>query len=217
MAKNVSTLKGKALWAKVFEGQQEKFDNASRKFVKAPDGDFSISLVVSEIEAAEMCENLEQIANEAFATQVKRDPKLKNTLSTRHNFEPEYDENGDATGNLLFKFKAKARTKDGMHRKIMVVDAKRKPMTDMGIEIGNGSVVKVAFNAIPNYVPAQKTIYCTLYISAIQVIELNEYNGASSVFEDEDGYVAQAVERDNHQESYFEEDESADVAVEGDF
>ena len=216
MAKNVSTLKGSALWAKVFEGQQEKFDNNSRKFMKAPDGDFSISVVVSEIEAAEMCEHLESIGNAEFQAQVKRDPKLKNTLSTRHNFETEYDENGDATGNLVFKFKAKARTKEGGLRKIMVVDAKRKPMTDMGIEIGNGSTVKVAFNPIANYVPAQKTIFVTLYLSAVQVIELNEYNGASNLFDEEDGYVAQAVEKDDQKEQYFEE-EAADVAVEGDF
>lgn len=216
MAKNVSTLKGSALWAKVFEGQQEKFDNNSRKFMKAPDGDFSISVVVSEIEAAEMCEHLESIGNAEFQAQVKRDPKLKNTLSTRHNFETEYDENGDATGNLVFKFKAKARTKEGGLRKIMVVDAKRKPMTDLGIEIGNGSTVKVAFNPIANYVPAQKTIFVTLYLSAVQVIELNEYNGASNLFDEEDGYVAQAVEKDDQKEQYFEE-EAADVAVEGDF
>lgn len=216
MAKNVSTLKGSALWAKVFEGQQEKFDNNSRKFTKAPDGDFSISVVVSEIEAAEMCEHLESIGNAEFQAQVKRDPKLKNTLSTRHNFETDYDENGDATGNLVFKFKAKARTKEGGLRKIMVVDAKRKPMTDMGIEIGNGSTVKVAFNPIANYVPAQKTIFVTLYLSAVQVIELNEYNGASNLFDEEDGYVAQAVEKDDQKEQYFEE-EAADVAVEGDF
>lgn len=216
MAKNVSTLKGSALWAKVFEGQQEKFDNNSRKFMKAPDGDFSISVVVSEIEAAEMCEHLESIGNAEFQAQVKRDPKLKNTLSTRHNFETEYDENGDATGNLVFKFKAKARTKEGGLRKIMVVDAKRKPMTDLGIEIGNGSTVKVAFNPSANYVPAQKTIFVTLYLSAVQVIELNEYNGASNLFDEEDGYVAQAVEKDDQKEQYFEE-EAADVAVEGDF
>ena len=98
----------------------------------------------------------------------------------------------------------------------MVVDAKRKPMTDMGIEIGNGSTVKVAFNPIANYVPAQKTIFVTLYLSAVQVIELNEYNGASNLFDEEDGYVAQAVEKDDQKEQYFEE-EAADVAVEGDF
>jgi hypothetical protein len=216
MASNVKTLKGSALWAKVFEGQQEKFDNNSRKFVKAPDGDFSISLVVSEIEAAEMCEYLEGVGDEQFQAQVKRDPKMKNTLSTRHSFDTEYDENGDPTGNLVFKFKAKARTKDGMNRKIMVVDAKRKPMNDLGIEIGNGSQVKVAFNPIANYVAAQKTIYVTLYLSAIQVIELNEYSPSNSPFDEEDGYIAKAVEKDDSQEVPFEE-ESADVAVEGDF
>ena len=133
MAKNVSTLKGSALWAKVFEGQQEKFDNNSRKFTKAPDGDFSISVVVSEIEAAEMCEHLESIGNAEFQAQVKRDPKLKNTLSTRHNFETESNDNGDATGNLVFKFQTKARTKARGLRTTMVIESKRKPMPNTGI------------------------------------------------------------------------------------
>lgn len=216
MANNVLMLKGKALWAKVFEGQQEKFDNASRKYVKAPDGDFSISVVVPDAEAAEMCEHLDGVGNEEFQAQVKRDPKLKNSLSTRQNYEPEYDENGDATGNVIFKFKAKSVKKDGSPRKLMIVDAKRTPMTDLGVEVGNGSIVKVAFNPIANYVPAQKTVFVSLYLSAVQVIELNQYNGASNLFDEEDGYVAQAVEKDDQQDSYFQE-ETVDVAVEGDF
>lgn len=216
MASNVKTLKGSALWAKVFEGQQEKFDNNSRKFVKDQEGDFSISLVVSEIEAAEMCEYLEGVGNEQFQAQVKRDPKMKNALSTRHSFDTEYDDNGDPTGNLVFKFKAKARTKEGLKRRVMVVDAKRKPMDKLGIEIGNGSQVNIAFNPTANYVAAQKTIYVTLYLSAVQVIELKEYTPSNSPFEEEDGYIAKAVEKDNSSEVPFEE-ESADVAVEGDF
>ena len=94
-----------------------------------------------------------------------------------------------------------------------MVDAKRKPMDKLGIEIGNGSQVNIAFNPTANYVAAQKTIYVTLYLSAVQVIELKEYTPSNSPFEEEDGYIeglAEGETDEHHQERRDEEGEQGD-------
>ena len=64
-------IKGNALWTKVFE--------PDTRFV--PEGEYSIQVVVPETEAAEVCEQLENMAQAKLAEVVKEQPKLKNVLS----------------------------------------------------------------------------------------------------------------------------------------
>ena len=217
MAYETKVLKGTALWAKVMPGQAEKWDNGTNKYVKADDGQYTIQVVLPEIEAQEMCEYLDGLGQEVFKAEVKRSPKLKASLSVQSPYEPEYDQDGNETGNIVFKFKANAMTKQGKKRNITVVDAKRKPVRD--VEVGNGSTVKVAFTPMANHVAAQKKIFVTNYISAVQIIELQEYNGAADMFDDEDGFEADDVPTS----TFSDEDDAPfdtdgdDDGVEGDF
>lgn len=210
MSKVIKTIEGKAMWAKVFE-PDTKFN---------PDGDYTINLLMSEEEAAEMGEYLEGLSQEKFNEEVKRSPKLKNTLSIRPPYEPAYDRDGNETGDVEFKFKLKAKvqTRDGQtySQKPVVVDAKRVPM-DGDTLIGNGSRVKVAFEPIPYAIAATKMCGVSLRLKGVQVIDLIEYgNAASALFDEEDGYIAQAVEKDDSTETNpF--DEAVDASVEGDF
>ena len=185
MAKNLQIAKGKALWAKIFE-PDTKFD---------PNGIYSIDLIIPETEAQELCEYLDSVVQKRFDEEVKEYPKKKATLSTKLPYEIDFDEDGNETGNLKFRFKLKAKgqTRDGREyeQKPVVVDAKRKPMTTE-TAIGNGSIVKVAYEPIPYVMASTKQVGVSLRLKAVQIIDLVEYGGgAASVFDDEDGYEAE--------------------------
>ena len=162
-----------------------------------------------------MCEQFDTILSEYTTKLVKEKPQLKASLSTRDPYETEYDEEGNPTGDILFKVKMKAggTTRDGKSftQKPMVVDAKRTPL-DKSTLIGNGSIVKVALDASPYYMPSNKQAGVSLRLKGVQVIDLVEYQGASNLFEEEDGFVTQAVAKDDASDIFGD---TADA--EGDF
>jgi len=178
-------LSGTAMWAKVFE-PDTKFN---------PDGDYTINLQMPVAEATPMCEKLDEIVQAKFDEAIEKDPRLKNTLTTQCCSNPVYDrDTGDATGNMEFKFKLKAKvqTKDGRtyEQEPVVLDSKKKPL-GKDMLIGNGSKVKVAFEPIPYVMQSTKKVGVSLRLKAVQVIDLVEYgNSATSVFDEEDGFVA---------------------------
>ncbi len=188
MAKSQKVMRGQALWAKLFE-PDTKFD---------ANGIYSISLTLPEVDAADMCEYLDTLCSAKFDEEVEKKPALKNQLSIQAPYSPVYDrETGDATGEIEFKFKLKAKvnTRDGrtFEQKVAVVDAKRTPMTQE-IAIGNGSDVKVAFEPMPYMVAGTKKVGVSLRLKAVQVIDLVEYGSpATSVFDEEDGFTASAA------------------------
>lgn len=185
MAKNIKVIQGTAMWAKVFE-PDTKFN---------PDGDYSINIQMPVADAADMSEQLDQIVQAKFNEAIKEDPRLKNTLTTQPVCQTVYDrDTGDDTGNVEFKFKlkAKVRKRDGStyEQAPAVLDSKKVPMSKDTL-VGNGSKVKVAFEPIPYVMPSTKKAGVSLRLKAVQVIDLVEYgNSATSVFDEEDGYVA---------------------------
>ncbi len=178
-------LEGSAQWAKVLE-PDTKWN---------PLGDYSINLQMSQANSAEMCERLEQIVQEEFSKAIKEKPPLKNTLTTQAVVNTVYDKDtGDDTGKVEFKFKLKAKgqRKDGSYyeQQPAVIDAKKQPLPK-DMLIGNGSRVKVAFEPIPYIMQSTKKVGVSLRLKAVQVIDLVEYgNSATSVFDEEDGFVA---------------------------
>ena len=185
MAKNILVMEGKAMWAKVFE-PDTKFN---------PLGDFSINLQMTEADASPMCEKLEGIIQETFKKAVKEKPPLKNSLTTQDVMTPVYDrETGDPTGDVEFKFKLKAKVqkRDGSYyeQQPVVLDAKKTPLNGDTL-VGNGSRVKIAFEPIPYVMQSTKKVGVSLRLKAVQVIDLVEYgNSATSVFDEEDGFIA---------------------------
>jgi|11_taG_2_1085331.scaffolds.fasta_scaffold09618_1 lactam utilization protein B len=206
-------LKGTALWAKIFQP-----DN---RFVK-PHGEYSTQVLVPEAEAAEVCEQLEAMVDAKFAEVVKDKPALKATLSKRPVTEPHVDDRtGEPTGNLVFKSKCLAvvesKTGQTYAQKPSVVDSKRQPMAGNQL-VGNGSTIKVAVEPIPYYMASTKQVGVSLRLKAVQVIDLKEHNkSASSIFDDEDGFVAEAVQKDDAADVFDDHDTSSAGADEGDF
>jgi hypothetical protein len=188
MAAKAKVIQGNALWAKVFE-PDTKFD---------PNGTYSIQVTIPEEEAAGICEYLDKVVQDRFDEEVKAKPKMKNSLSTKAAYEPHYDKDGNETGLVEFRFKLKAKvqTRDGSlyDQKPIVVDAKRNPMDSNNL-IGNGSIVKVAFEPIPYVMASTKQVGVSLRLKGVQVIELVEYgNGGASMFDEEEGFVAEKME-----------------------
>ena len=185
-------IKGKSLWAKVFEPDTRFVD----------DGEYSTSVIVPEAEAAEVCEQLESLIDDEYNKVVKEKPQLKATLSKRPVTEPDYDQDGNDTGNVVFKtkLKAKIRGKNGQvySQKVNVVDAKRNPMSGDQL-VGNGSLVKVAVEPVTYVMQSTKQVGVSLRLKAMQVIDLVEHGSSStdSIFQEEEGFVAKAIEKDN--------------------
>jgi hypothetical protein len=201
-------IKGKAMWAKVFD-PETKFN---------PDGVYSIDVVIPEDEAASVCEQLDNICEAEFNKHVKANPKLKASLSIRKPYQPEVDNDGNETGNIVFKVKknAKGRSRDGtvyVAPKPVVLDSKRNPVT--GVLIGNGSTVKVAFDISPYMMPATKQVSTSLRMKGVQIIDLVEYANGKDMFDEEDGFVAEAVAKDDASDMF--DDNQVDADAEGDF
>ena len=208
MAKNMMTIKGQALWAKVFE-PDTKFN---------ADGVYSINLLIPESESHELGECLETMRDEYMQEEAKRNPKIAAKLSTKPVFEEHYDKEGNPTGEMELKFKqnAKIKLRDGSTStaKVMVVDAKRNVMKG-DVLIGNGSTVKVAFEPRPYLLASTKQVGVSLRLKGVQVIDLSEYGYSASLFEDEEGFVAERVEKDTASEMF--DDGMPDGSTEGDF
>lgn len=206
---------GKSLWTKVFE--------PDTRFV--PEGEYSTQVIVSEKDAQSVCERLEKLAKAKFDEAVKDNPKLKNVLSMRPVSEPEYDEAGNETGNVIFKTKLKARIKsragEVYNQKVAVLDAKKTPMNGDQM-IGNGSTIKVAVEPVPYVMQSTKQVGVSLRLKGVQVLNLVEYGSPSvdSLFDEEDGFVANAVAKDDASDAaMFDDDDttSENKDAEGDF
>lgn len=209
-AKNKSVA-GKAMWVKVFE-PDTKFN---------PDGVYSVDLLKPQLEAAKLSDYLEGLVNDRLEEEVKSNPKLQGKLSTHLPFEEDTDQEGNDTGDIKFKFKLDAvgKRRDGTTytQSPIVVDAKLTPM-DGSVLIGNGSGINVSFEPRTYYIPATKMVGVKLHLRGVQVLDLVEYgNGAASMFDEEDGYVAAAVAKDNTAEMFDNEPATGDANDEGDF
>ena len=157
------------------------------------DGEYKVTLKVEAEDAAPLIKQLDEILKTYKEASIKRDPKLSRFNVTTP-YEEEIDDQGNLTGYYLFKFKQKARiqTNDGrsIDMKIAIVDASRKP-TDA--QIGGGSEVKIAATVIPYAMSTNKAFGLALRPQAVQIINLvSPMNGnVVSMFDDEDGFVAE--------------------------
>jgi hypothetical protein len=151
---------------------------------------------VSELKA-----QLEAAAKASLASALKdaKDGKAKKAIEGCELHTPlnsEVDNDGNDTGLLVLKAANKAvmKKKDGetFEKKIALFDAKGKPIT-LPPKIGKGTKCKLAFIIAPFCMVATKKVGVTLWLEAVQIIDLVEYGGgdaASYGFGEEDGYEA---------------------------
>lgn len=153
-------------------------------------------------------ENLnERIASAKGAAKAKAKQALE-SLERHYPYEPEYDDEGNETGAVLFKFKqnAEIKQKDGTVDKITVplFDAKGKPMKEL---VYGGSEIKISFTQRPYHMASSNTAGTTLDLKAVQVLELVSSGGGNASafgFEEEDGF--EASDDDDADDHGFDDD-----------
>lgn len=109
-------------------------------------------------------------------------------------YEKEYDQDGNETGWFIVKFKSvyQFKDKDGnvQTNKIPLFDAKKNPIKPSNV--AHGSILKVSFTYSKPWTNASnEKAGLTLYISAVQVLELQEsstFSASDYGFEEEDGF-----------------------------
>lgn len=184
-------------------------------------GVYSTKLRLTKEEAAPLMEKIDALIEEAFdeALNNASTPLAKKKVKKADTpYHVEEDDQGNVTGCILFNFKkvASGVTKDGREWKFVcpVYDAKLKPVDLTKVNIGGGSLIKVAYSASPFNVPAIG-IGVTLRLEAVQVLEAKSFGQRDasgfgfSTEEDYDG-VEQADAEAEQFADVAEGDESGD-------
>lgn len=118
------------------------------------EGEYSTSLTMGKKIAAPLVAQIEEAYVEEFGA--------KAVAKANYPFKE------DDEGNITFKFKSKNKPK--------LFDAGGKPIKDEELNVGSGSVLKVA-GAISCRAVSGKN-YATLYMNQVQVIDLVEFSGS---------------------------------------
>lgn len=125
-------------------------------------------------------------------------PKSRATVEMAEPFEVHYDENEEPTDKVEVRFKTNAVFKDKKGEEVSLkpklFDAQGK-LIEKDLAIGNGSKGKINFTWMSSFVPSTGKIFLTLYLNAVQIVELKEFapSAESYGFGVEDGY---SVEED---------------------
>ena len=74
----------------------------------------------------------------------------------------------------------------------------------------------MAADVSPYMMQSTKQVGVTLRLLGVQVLDLVEYGNSAGMFDEEDGFVAEAVAKDDASENVFD-DNQVDADAEGDF
>jgi hypothetical protein len=178
------------------------------------DGRLGTGLRLSSDAAGPLIATLQPLHNEALeaaeaarAEKVASLPpakaKLVKPVSVNPFFAEDLDEDGNETGDLMFRFGVKAKgvarkkgKEEVFERKIAIFDARGNMIRDEKLEIWSGSVGRVTFVAVPYYVPATGACGLSLRPVAVQIIDLRTRGSAKSAEafgfdKEEDGFAYQ--------------------------
>lgn len=173
-----------ALWARL-DQPDTKFKEQgvySVKCVINPEEPEAAAFVAELDKAGEMAlENAKKQINDSKLPPPKKKAALE-ALVLHPVYEAEYDKDGVETGNVIFTCKTYATRKkaDGSEEQITVsmCDAHRTPVDASATPIGNGSTLRINGTFGFTYIAAQNKAYVSLWIGAVQLIELVAYNGS---------------------------------------
>lgn len=134
-----------------------KWDEAAQKSLPNPDGDLSANLVTTRKDAQPLIDLLKQAITD-FGSKPKYD-SYSDELDKENENKP--------TGNVVFKFKAYGKKKDGTKNSIKFFDSAGKPVNGV-LAIGPGSKVRFL-----GYISVAK-MGTRLNIRECQIIDLVE-------------------------------------------
>lgn len=184
--KGITTVspRGEAKWCKIKE--PERTFNAK--------GTFATELIVNPKDPTVQAyiTKLEELRDAAF-TEAKENlkPAVAAKLNKKEVFTEVFDDDGNDTGLIKFKFKLdNVDDKEKGRNKISVVDAKRTPIKDIPL-VGNGSIIRCEAYCNPYYMANGNVIGISLMWKSMQLIKLSEYAGRGSAYDEEEGYEAE--------------------------
>jgi hypothetical protein len=149
-----------------------------------PNGVFVVKLIIDQLEAKDLCAKLDDIAQASYdkAVEDAKTPQLKKTIKLKAPYSPEFDSEGNETGNVEFKFKTNATAM--VKGKLTTFDppsafdsqGKKFPMPN----VYGGSVIKVNFEPFPYFNPKDKEAGVSLRLNAVQIIKLVTGSGGTA-------------------------------------
>ena len=157
--------------------------------------EFATPLVEKLTEMTEAL-RLETVAKLTDETKNGKDGKAKAAakkaladLGVNLPFEDVVDNEGEPTGDIRFKFGSNADYEDAKTKKII---ARKLPLFDSAnketkVAIWGGSVIKVAFDFAPYYMPSTNKCGVKLRMTAVQVITPNTGGNKDYGFGEEEG------------------------------
>lgn len=175
----IVTPAGEAFWAKVFEPEEDRFDDTKPR-------SWSISWA-GKGDSADTIGLMQKIEEEFARLHGEGAKPSKNAWP----FRDQVDKEGLATGLMEFRFKKNERTKKGQTLQAPAVfDSKKNPWPE-GVLIGNGSICKVAFSCW-GWEDKFGKKGISLSLEAVQVLDLVPYEqrDPADAFNEENGYVA---------------------------
>jgi hypothetical protein len=202
----IVTPRGTAVFPKL-NTPDTKFDAAGvyeTKLRLSPDSDDAV-IGKQSVTQAELFEALEAMRDKFLAEKkaelaASKDPKAKakaKTISAKDIGEPGLDDDGNEDGTRIIKVKMKASgtsAKGPWTRQPKLFDAKNKTIDIKGPAIYGGSILKCAAKAVPYYMAQENSVGVSLYLEAVQVLDLVSGGGRSASaygFGTEDGYVSE--------------------------
>ena len=158
--------------------------------------------------SGEDAENLKQKIDAAIQKSIalaKEKAKGKNIKTAAAPYEDDTNDDGEATGSTVFKFKTKAQitTKDGklIPNRVAIFDSKGTPMTDCNV--WSGSEMKVSAELVPYYT-AMVGAGVSMRLRAVQITKLVEGGSGNAKgygFGEEEGYEQSISESPAEEES----------------
>jgi hypothetical protein len=168
-----------------------------------PDGVYKTDLVIPSADCVGLCVELDTMADEAYkeACDNAKTPLIKRGITRQAPYAEEFDESGEVpTGNIVFKFKTKAKvtSKEGREYNFtpQIFDAQGKAVDIAKVMVYGGSTIKVNFTPTSYYVPGTKMAGVSLKLNAIQIIELvsgGSRQASDYGFDEEDGYTSSSA------------------------
>lgn len=209
-----------------------KPDEGSEEFPK-DNPEWNVRLIFDEDQAEDLREKLEGLYQQALKDAKKEFQGLKASAKRKFKgqniagpvpveyLKPEIDEETEEeTGRYIANFKTRAHTKEGKLKKLPIFDAKGTPVKGIDAIWGN-SVLKVAFAAAPFFVKANALAGLTLYLNAVQIIDLvapGSGNAESYGFGAEEGFEAdESFQNEESDDDEYEDGSDDDGEDEGDF
>lgn len=183
-----------------------KYPHLNKPDTKFKDvGEYVVTLLFNPNKIPEFLELLDQLTDEAVEEQKqilkdKKQAAKAKQMQRKPAYKMELDQDGEETGKVEVRFKMKSviTLKNGDTRVLepQLFDAQGAPVDKKKVLIYGGSVLKVNFTPSSYYMASSRMAGVTLYLNAVQILELVSRGGNAGYygFESEEGFTDSSVE-----------------------